>query len=517
MTPTQEQTQIVKAARTGKNLRIQAYAGTGKTSTLVMVANEVLKPSLYLAFNKAMAEEAKTKFPSWVEVRTTHSLAYSHIGHYYQHKLSRPRGRYVNVGGTGSEIGKLFKIKDLELSETSKISSAAIGLCIKETVNRFEYSSSRAIGLDHIPQHLINDFKKRKGFVESTFKPTILIYAKKLWNLRKDVKSDILCTHDTYMKLFQLSKPKLSGYDVIYLDEAQDSNACLLDIFLYQKDAQKICVGDGLQAIYQWRGSVNAMDRLDFQQLCLTQSFRFGEEVGRVATEVLRDRHTGKHNHNVKGLPSIKSVVGNDSDFLLEDECYTLLCRTNAYLLSEAVAMLNKGKCINIEADMKDFVKLLNSAVALFTDKIKDIKHESIIPFTTWFEMEEEAKSNNELGRIAKIVKDGEALRYIAALEKHYNTTTPDVILTTAHKSKGREWDTVVLAEDFPSPYDKDDKFIGLEDPERNLLYMACTRAKHKLIYNNSVEECLNSAGKVVTQSNTSEDRHGKPFPLRVA
>lgn len=88
----------------------------------------------------------------------------------------------------------------------------------------------------------------------------------------------------------------------------------------------------------------------------------------------------------------------------------------------------------------------------------------------------------------------GEALRYIEVLERHYNTTSPDVILTTAHKSKGREWDIVLLADDFPSVYNDKGEFVGLDDQERNLVYVAATRAKEVLCYNSTVAEMLSTA-----------------------
>lgn len=61
-------------------LKISAVAGSGKTHTLVGIA-EKLKPNraLYIAFNKAIALEAKLKFPHYVDCRTIHSLAYMYI------------------------------------------------------------------------------------------------------------------------------------------------------------------------------------------------------------------------------------------------------------------------------------------------------------------------------------------------------------------------------------------------------------------------------------------------------
>lgn len=491
--PTQQQCDIVNEAITGCNLRIQAFAGASKTTTLTMVAEQLVKPSLYLAYNKAMADEAKERFPSHVEVRTTHSLAYAHIGKDYKHKLSRPTGRYVNVGGTGGEIAKLFKLKDLELGEKSKISAAAIGLAIKATVNSFEYSADRVITDKHIPISLLSDFKKRKGFVESTFKKTVTKHAKQLWDMRIDLRSIVMCTHDTYMKLFQLSSPELSGYEVIYLDEAQDSNACLLDIFENQQ-CQKIAVGDTFQSIYQWRGSVNAMNKLSYKEMTLTQSFRFGKAVADVATHLLKDSKTGERNNIVIGFDKVESTA--QYGIYLGDLPYTILYRTNAALLADAVFYIEQGKKLNIETDMSDFIKLLTSALALFQYDIKSVKHESIIPFNNWFELKTESSGNAELGRLAKIVESGEALRYISVLEQHYNTDTPDITLTTCHKSKGREWNIVSLADDFPKCYDKSLNWIGLDDQERNLIYVASTRAKKELYYNTTIKDMIEFDGE---------------------
>jgi superfamily I DNA/RNA helicase len=49
-----------------------------------------------------------------------------------------------------------------------------------------------------------------------------------------------------------------------------------------------------------------------------------------------------------------------------------------------------------------------------------------------------------------------------------------DVTVSTAHKAKGREWDAVQLAGDFPEPEKQGDE-------ELRLLYVACTRAKREL------------------------------------
>ena len=60
---TQEQQTICEAARdAGSSLKIQAFAGTGKTTTLAAIARSLpQRRFLYLAFNRAAAEEAEKR------------------------------------------------------------------------------------------------------------------------------------------------------------------------------------------------------------------------------------------------------------------------------------------------------------------------------------------------------------------------------------------------------------------------------------------------------------------------
>lgn len=47
--------------------------------------------------------------------------------------------------------------------------------------------------------------------------------AELIWSQMLDFKNkDIYMTHDGYLKIYQLSKPKLLDYDCILIDEAQD-------------------------------------------------------------------------------------------------------------------------------------------------------------------------------------------------------------------------------------------------------------------------------------------------------
>ena len=77
--PTEEQLNALNMAMDHKSFKVVAYAGAGKTTTLKLIGERLRGRGLYLAFNKAIANDARQKFPGHVDCRTFHSLAYRHV------------------------------------------------------------------------------------------------------------------------------------------------------------------------------------------------------------------------------------------------------------------------------------------------------------------------------------------------------------------------------------------------------------------------------------------------------
>lgn len=515
--PTDEQNNVVAMSKIHRLLKISAYAGAAKTSTLTMVAAEHVVPSIMLTFNKSLADEARGRFPSWVECRTVHSLAYASFGAPMRNKLSRPQGAYKNVAGTGTEIAKYFKTGDFMYliegeREGRKLKAGGVGVAIKETVARFEQSADTELSYKHVSttpcdQILLRDEKSMRSY-----KYLVLGCAQKLWELRINLRSDVLATHDTYLKLYQLSKPDLSRYEVLYLDECQDVNAVVLDIFLRQQDKCRLyAVGDGFQNIYSWRGAMNAMLELDWPEVNLSKSFRFGQTIGDLADFVLAK--DGTIQTSVKGWENLETqaMPKHELPQSVWDGPYTMLFRTNAALIFEAVDLLEQGKKVNLEIDVSDFTKLLDSAIELQRGNLPKVKHESLVQFASWKECQVEAEAvQGELLRVFNMVENGSVYKVLGVLSKHKNYADPDVTLTTAHKSKGREFDVVILADDFPSPYNQQGEWIGLNDMERNLLYVALTRVMKILGYNGTVEHMINRVRKYGGVNKQFDDFVGK-------
>lgn len=490
-TPTDEQYAIESGYQENRFVTIQAKSGSGKTSTLYMLANGTNDSILYLAFNKSMAEEARRKMPPNVMCRTLHSICYQRLPQNLRHKLSRPEGQYVNVAGTGSEIAKKFKIQNL-IDKNGKVllTRAMIGLMVKQTLAKYEFSDDEHIGHKHFPKVHMSDLK-RKNINEQKLINEVVKYAKQLWRERIDPKSETIMTHDTYVKLFELSKEDL-GYDIIFGDEFQDVNPAFLSILRNAKSAKRIVVvGDEFQSIYQFRGSQNMMKQTATYgvELPLTACFRFGPKVADIANAILSDRSPLKHPLVGKGYDTVTGSF--HSDVVDYSKPYTIIFRKNLTLLLEAMDRIANGEEIIINVDTKDFISMVDSVNALRRGDLDKVKHETVLPYTSWEEFVECAESDPDAKRLLNIVVSGKANNIAYTLRMHRNSPTAKVTLTTAHKSKGLEWDQVIVANDFPSNYDKKGEWVGLEESERNLLYVAHTRCIKCLQWNRTVQEIL--------------------------
>jgi len=218
--PTTEQKAIIEAAIKGDNLIVEAYAGAAKTQTCVMVAEKLNKPSLYIAFNKSIADEAANKFPNHVTCKTMHSIAYRDI---VTPKMRKKLQGWLQVG-------------DVEVPKTVYNEDNEISLQVIDLIKLYCQSDSK---------DLFSFLKSIDGIKDYVINITI-----DYWGRLIDEKSDVKISHDVYLKLFQLSNPALP-FKTIFLDEAQDSSPVVLDIVLRQMQygTQLIIVGDRFQCL----------------------------------------------------------------------------------------------------------------------------------------------------------------------------------------------------------------------------------------------------------------------------
>jgi hypothetical protein len=464
--PTPEQERALAEFATGDPLVIQAGAGTGKTSTLKMLAESTRRRGVYVAYNKALAEEAKRKFPPSVDCRTAHSLAYRAVGRLFEHRLKGSRK-------PAREVAILLGINDpLWLGEKyAPVTPVQLARIVTNLINRFCYSADPAPGLKHLPR--ITGLEAPE--VREAIAQAVRKYVEAAWADLSDPDGRLPYSHDHYLKLWQLSGPRL-GVDFVLFDEAQDANPVIADV-VGRQDAQIVAVGDSCQAIYGWRGAENAMERYGGTRLTLSKSFRFGPAIADVANQwldLLRAplRLTGHEPIESRVAPLARPAA--------------ILTRSNAGAMGEVLAALAADRRPALVGGGQDMRRLAEAAVTLKAGAGTD--HPELFAFRTWGEVQDYVEmddAGSDLKVLVKLIDTHGPDRIIAACDALAGSEhSADVVISTAHKAKGREWPTVQIGSDFhpPSP-DPDDPQGRILVPreEAMLAYVAVTRAQETL------------------------------------
>ena len=493
MTPTAEQETIAALAATGQDLRVVAGAGAGKSSTLRYTAEQLPRRRIaYVVFNRMNADEAQARFPANTDARSSHSLAFGAVGWRFKGRVQGMRGvtptpfqdLYHALG-----IGKLGKFGRTQ----GQLLRAIIG-----TVKQFEYSADREIGEQHVPRDYLIGlerpteptlFQAQVTKLRDEMVGYFVGNARELWTQMVKQGSALTIRHDTYLKLWQLEGPRINA-DVIMVDEAQDLNPVTAAIVAAQR-AQRIWVGDPFQAIYAWRGAVNALAAIEANTAYLSQSFRWGPAVADVANTILELR--GGFPGGLRGDPRQDTVILDRDQACPYPK--TLLCRGNAAILVHALKAADDGVKIAVVGSLTEALRLLESAHALWSGDLHGVRAPELAPFTCWDDFRVAAGDDYGLEKIVELVDEHGARipRMIQRLRE--NGEVPEeqaqVILTTVHKAKGREWPHVELAKDYQSHALRLRKGEELEPEEVNILYVAATRARRALRLNHAAGDLV--------------------------
>lgn len=311
--------------------------------------------------------------------------------------------------------------------------------------------------------------------------------------MQDDKNEEMPMPHDGYLKLFQLSHPKLK-FDGILLDEAQDTNP-VTSAILNEQNTARILVGDPHQQIYGFRGAIDAMEQLNSTQTCyLTHSFRFNQTIASLANKLL---------HSFKGeLHRIKGI-GEYGDMGKVKPPYTIISRTNAGLFDEAVVHYRKYSLAYLGTQGLTF-KAIEDAYQLSRERPDKVKDSFLKRFNDLESLKEYAKSVDDfellsLCKVTDTYKDTDIPNLIKRIKRKTikDPAKADIILTTTHKAKGLEFDHVKMVNDF-IPLVKDDSIIEVQmaDPEEiNLLYVSITRTKKCLNPNDDLEDFIQMTG----------------------
>lgn len=453
---TDEQQAIVEACKHYPLVLVEARAGTGKTHTLVAIA-EALQPerAIYMAYNKAIALEASQKFPYFVDCRTVHSLAYMYV-----------------IDGTDRKI-EFFTPSCIEekISYTDKLTIIAV-------VNEFYLSD--AVELSWIDQYL---------------DPPASNIAKKY--IKKMQDGEIPVTFSFMLKYFHLQL--LFGtitptqLDLVMLDEAGDTSGVILEIFKLYPAKHKVMVGDPDQNIYTFAHTVNGFEKLEGEgiKLPMTRSFRVSP---RIASDV--ESFCRKHfstSMQFKGTEQINTDI--------KSKAY--ISRANSSLVARGIELNKTDTVYCYTREPKEIFSLILILMNLKEDSTVYDKRYKYLPMelTTYNNSVDLRTQYNSFRSYlyGTYGQDDIALKSALNILSQYSykelydaynkaksmPKRAPITLTTAHSAKGLEFDEVYIEEDLNKSCEKA-KMQRFLDPEVltefRLYYVACTRARISLL-----------------------------------
>lgn len=296
---------------TDKNILVDAKAGSGKTSTLILISEAIQKQGnkcLFLAFNKHIVEELKGKMDTTdCAIKTIHSLGYSYLrsflyrqyGQHYKMDLDENKLREIvkhkfeedgyqqsviehNIDKTGTDLKDFIRTL---ISETCHL----INFCRFHMTNYHEQDKVRKlalsccrtiieenIGFDNYPTLVESVIDKLKNDFEN---PEII-------DGLPTYKVDF--TDMIYFPVYYKMIPPWSireYLDYVLIDECQDLSELQQEFLKTLGNKSRfIFVGDEKQAIYGFAGAdtksiFKLTQRYDLEQLPLNICYRCPKKV----------------------------------------------------------------------------------------------------------------------------------------------------------------------------------------------------------------------------------------------
>lgn len=399
---------------------IKSVAGSGKTTTLVNLAKKNNdKKILYLAFNRAIVQEIKKKRIKNLFPKTFDALIRAlYINRYPDEECCIQELRAYTMG----KIYPWFANKPFKMK--------------KNFVTKY----------NNFCKNIEHD--EMFEFIENT---TTSKFAKKqLLQMWQDTKSRRLITFSGLRKMAFVQhwfRDYIdANYDMVFIDEAQDFDPLMLEMLIHDTTVPKIFVGDPRQAIYEWRGAINAFEK--FPEDAFVMEFYTTWRIGNPACEKIRGE-----------FRDCWMIAGNDHTTNLYNDSkpsgkYDYLFRKWRSLLEEAKK--TPKVWINDFAKKKSQIERLH----------KNLKKYGM-------SKEDKAEFEDDLPNYLLELGEYELRDLINKIEANsVQKRCADVRMYTIHAYKGMENDNVRVFNDIN------------HETEENIYYVALTRGKHEICVN---------------------------------
>lgn len=489
-TPSPYQEKIFEFIQHGNgNAVISAKAGSGKTKTCVE-AMKLINPKnkvMFLAFNKSIAEELSNKLKDYknVSVRTSHSLGFAMIKRNVEGEVELDEYKYR--GYLKSHLEELSTINNKRVTRSQLLTYIDN---ITELINFARYN------LAQTP----NEVKElsKKYDIPILFDECDVVIKMLEWGKTELNRVDF--TDMVWLPVECDMSPKSFQKDFIFIDECQDQSLMSIQLFLkcFKRGTRFIAVGDKKQQINSFSGSSEeAFDYLTTYPKTtlfdLPICYRCPQKIVELAQTLVAD---------IK--PKDDAISGE-----VVDNCLTsflksgdmVICRSKAPLVKVYTKLLSKGvpcylkgneygtnlKKMVSEIDKDELnVSLKEDGVFIrLYDNLFDIRNSLMDNNGMDYQ---DATLSSYVSNMYDMIKTLEILAHncktkdelLCQIDKMFNESNGGVILSTIHKAKGLEADNVYILcnSSMPSKLAKKD---WEKDAEKNLIYVAYTRAKKKL------------------------------------
>ncbi len=482
------------------NAVVIATAGSGKTSSLLEALNYTSEDSTvaFVAFNKNIANELKSKAPDHVHVSTLHSLGLSNI-----------RNSLASLGKVKVDKNKTWKLIDkyrnlLSPTESEIVKDEAVN--IKNIVSlskaTLSYSSSNSIKDSHM---ILDALCDRYGIHINSNQKLIYSIALKILgdgaNFHFKKKTYIVDFDDMIWYNTEVTEvAEVSKFDWLFIDEGQDLNAAQIEMVYRSthKKSRVIVVADPNQSIYAFNGAeLDAVEQLtktfDAVNLPLSISYRCPVSHVKLAQSLVPSIESAPN--AIKG--TIDEIEYTDMlDMLNANDL--VICRTNAPLVPPAFELIRRGqKAIILGRDigtgLSAFVKKINKYYrpSGMTEFLYSLNIYSNIELGKLLKAKKFASAATLEDKILTLTALANAVNSVDKLSEHISRVFSDqrhgITFGTIHKIKGGEAERVFLLEPDLIPHKMANSESELQQ-ERNIQFIAYTRSKSELYFVNGKE-----------------------------
>ncbi len=460
------------------NTVVEAVAGSGKTTCMIEGVGRIPNGgrTLMCAFNKSIERELSSRVPRGVQARTLHGLGFGMVRRAFgsdvdvdEHKAKKIAERIL------IEAGKSFRRGD---GTVKAIGAAKVAKLVGLAKNTLTDPGDA--------QHLADlaiDFDIHDAKMGSLSLAELVGFSGEVMDASGEDTSSI--DFDDMIWFPWRHSLKSSYYDVVVVDEVQDLNSCQLDLVgrLVRRSGRVVAVGDNFQAIYKFRGAdEEAMPRmvreLNARTLPLSISYRCPKSVADLVKKLVP--------HFEAAPDAMDGEVSQANANHLVDNARPgdfVLSRTNAPLVSLCLELLANGVPASVAGrDIgRNLIKLVRGTETENVTKMNYyVRDWADREAARMIKLEREKKAAEVRDRAAAIIAISRGARscseVVGKIEGLFRDGDPKsrVVFSSTHKAKGLERDRVWMLVDTYTP-DGDQE-------ERNLFYVAATRARRELV-----------------------------------